>query len=248
MISAPPESAWALCLPVSLVPALAPLRLCPGVEVGEGEPPEIWVRGRTADESLAAALRAVPATARFRWLPDGRLQPHGALLAAQKLPALTWQPLAAWLAFALPTARLPAARPTPVRLALRPSHESRPANAALLPLAAWLDWMAQAPVLRLNPLRFAATPAGQCLLIGTPLPPVPCRPCVEEAGVIVPAGLTWQPAVSAAVVRRVLAVPAEAIVLWDEAGVQMIGGELLVAASRGAVRATRAALASPEVL
>jgi hypothetical protein len=233
-------SAWALRLPADEARAAAALRLHEGVEVGEYGG-ELWLRGRKADAPLTAALRALPATARYAWLPDGHLQPDGALLATERLPAAEWQPVRDWLRVALPIAQLPAEAPDRVPLTLRPHQAERTANAALLSLEAWLDWLARAPALRLKPLRFAATTSGQCLVLGTPLPSLPCRPCWEQAGVIVPAGLAWTPAVPAVVVRRVLGVPSETLVLWDEHGVQVLDPELLVPASRGAVRATRQA-------
>lgn len=239
------SAAWALRLPVSAAGALAPLRLIAGVEIGEHPAGnEIWLRGRSADEVLAGALRALPAIARYAWLPDGRLQPHGATLAVERLPAVEWQLLRAWLRFAVPLTRLPANTPPAVQITLGPGYDARPANAALVPLAALLDWMLVAPALRLAPLRFAATSAGYSLVLGSPLPALPCRACFEDSGVVVPAGLAWRPTVSALVVRRLLRAPNDAVVVWDETGARVLNAELFVTASRGAARATRALMAT----
>lgn len=242
----PAATAWALRLPARDAGALARLRLFAGVEIGEtADGAEIWLRGGGAEAGLAEALRAVPATARYTQMADGRLRPFGALLAVERLPELAWQPLRAWLRVAPPVARLPAGVPPPVRLVLTASHDARAANAALVPLGAWLDWMLAAPALRIARLRFAASADGRALVLGAPLPALPCRACVEEAGVVVPAGLAWQPAVSAGVVRRTLRVPDGAVVLWDETGMRVLAAELFVPASRGAARATRAARETP---
>jgi hypothetical protein len=235
--------AWTLRLPAGSAGALIPLRLCAGLEVGEhAAGGEIWLRGRSADPALAASLLTMPATARYRWLPDGRLQPHGAVLAVEVLPTLEWRPIQAWLHFVFPLVRPPAALPTPVSVELASDHAARAANAALLPLNSLLDWMRDAPALRLAPLRFAATVEGRALVLGVPLPSLSCRPCVEIEGVVVPAGLAWKPAVSARVVRRWLQVADDVTVLWDETGVHRLGTELFVSASRSTARATLRAL------
>lgn len=237
--------AWALRLPAGDVHAVAPLRLSEGIEIGEAEG-ALWLRGRKADEALAAKLRALPAAARYTWVTEGdRLRPVGALLAAERLPATEWRPLRTWWSVVLPPARLPA-EPPRSGLTLVPSHAARVANAAVLPLAPWLDWMLTAPELRLARLRFAATPGGRCLVLGAPPPSLPCSACVEENGVVVPAGLAWQPAVSTKTLRRVLGAAEDAVIFWDAAGVHVLGAELFVPASRGAARATRAA--STEVM
>lgn len=236
----PIVEAWALRLPRVNAAALMPLRLAPGIELGEdGE--SLWLRSRRGDDTLRAALRALPAVARFDWLPENRLRPAGAWLGAERLPELQWYPLREWLRLAFPPARLPADTPPPVLLELVASSCERTANARLLLLDAWLEWARSAPTLRLGKLRFAASSEGHCLVLGSPLPPLPGRACVEEHGVVVPAGLAWRPAVPASLVRRVVGAPEGALVWWDEAGARVLGSELFVAATRTAIAATRAA-------
>ena len=75
-------------------------------------------------------------------------------------------------------------------------------------------------------------------VLGTPLPSLPGRACVEDAGIVVPAGFAWTPAVSARVVRRALFATDETIVLWEEDGVRLLDAELFVPASRAAAHAT----------
>jgi hypothetical protein len=214
-----------------------------GVEIGGPTPSgELWLRGRSADDLLSRTLLTLPATARYAWLSDGRLQPRGAVLAAEYLPAIEWQPLNTWLRFTAPVARLPADVPPPLQLELVPGHEARLANAALVPLEPLLAWMLEAPALRLAPLRFAASSTGRGLVLGSPLPALSCRACYNDEGVVVPAGLAWKPAVSALVVRRLVHAPNGAVVFWDETGAHVLDAELFVAASRSAARATGAAL------
>lgn len=232
--------AWALRLPLNAGSALASLRLAPGVEIA-ADATALWLRGQHCDDELATTLRGLPADARYEWLTEsGRLRPVGALLAAEKLPALDWQPLRAWLGLAPPAARFPAEQPRPAALQLVRGQTARRANAMLVALESWLAWMRTAPELRLARLRFAASADGRALVLGTPGPSLPGRACVEEAGVVVPAGFTWWPPVSARVVRRALSAPDDAVIWWDEAGARVLGTELFVAASRASAHATAA--------
>lgn len=232
--------AWALRLPLASALTAASLRLVSGIEAAEDlATGDLWLRGRHADEDVARGLRGLPATERYTWLPDDGLRPIQALLVVRRLPTLTWQPLRTWAACAAPPAALPARRPPAATLRLAPAHLARAANAALVARDALLDWMLSAPALRLARLTFAVRTDGAALVLGAPLPPLPGRPCVEDAGVVVPAGLAFSPAVSSNVVRQVIRAPHDAIVLWDENGPQILGRELFVPASRGAARATR---------
>jgi hypothetical protein len=234
----PVVEAWVLRLPRANADALAPLRLHAGLELGE-DGDALWLRGKRADDALRLALRGLPALERFDWLPDQRLRPAGDWLAARTMPDLRWTPLAEWLRPALPSARFPADAPPPVLLELVASTRERAANALLLPLDRWLEWALTAPELRLAQLRFAASADGRCLVLGAPLPPLPGRACVEDHGIVVPAGLAWRPAVPASLVRKVVGAPDDALVWWDETGARVLGAELFVSASRAAVRATR---------
>lgn len=218
--------------------ALASLRLARGIEVAESEG-QLWIRGTFADAPTLALIAGLPATARYTWLiPHDRLQPAGSLLASDRFPESTWRPLQEWLATTAPVARYPTAQPRPLQLELRRTHEARPANAALAELDAFLIWARHAPAIRLSRLRFAASDRGRALVLGTPLPPMPLTACVESGGVVVPAGFTWHPQVSSAVVRRVMGAPEGAIVLWDQTGTQLLPGELFVAATRANARLT----------
>ncbi|HLP07888.1 MAG TPA: hypothetical protein VK178_06960 [Opitutaceae bacterium] len=239
-VPTPIVDSWALRLPRANASALIGLRLTAGIELGE-DGASLWLRGQRADDTLRAALRALPAVARFDWLPDNRLRPAGAWLGAERMPELRWIPLREWLRPVFPSSRPPADAPPPVLLELVPTTRERPANARLLALDGWLDWARTAPLLRLERLRFAASPDGRCLVLGAPPPPLPGRACVECAGVVTPAGLTWQPSAPVELIRRVAGAPERAILWWDETGARVLDADLFVPASRAAIAATAAA-------
>lgn len=236
-----PARSWALIVPLGQAAAVTALRLLRGIEVAiDGE--VLWLRSRSADETVFAATRALPATARYEWAEDDLLKPEGAILPVRRLPVLQWCDLRQWACVALPIANVPAALPAPALIRAIPSHVAVEANALLVPLAPFLEWAEQGPVLRLERLRFAANPAGAALVLGTPLPPLPGRFCVETDGIVVPAGLALHPIATAAVLRRVLNAPSDAIVFWDEAGPRILSAESFVPLRRSAARLTRSAL------
>ena len=98
--------------------------------------------------------------------------------------------------------------------------------------------------MRLDRLQFAAAVDGRVLVRGKPQPPLPGQRFIIYSGVAVPAGFTWQPAVSPGVLARRFAVSGEALVLWNKDGtITRLQGEQFIPVSRSAVRATKQAFA-----
>ncbi len=236
-----PARAWALTVPLAHATTVIGLRLLRGVQIAlDGD--SLWLRSRSPDESVFAATRGLPATARYDWTDDDFLKPEGAVLPVRRMPSLEWTDIREWARVAFPVANVPAALPAPALMQLVPAHAISDANALLVSLSSFLDWVDRATALRIERLRFAANAAGEALVLGTPLPPLNGRPCVETDGVIVPAGFAVHPAVTALVVRQVLNAPADAFVVWDEKGPRVLSAECFVSVSRSAGRLTRLAL------
>jgi MoxR-vWA-beta-propeller ternary system protein len=237
--------AWAIRLHRADAAALAPLRLCPGVEVAEGSS-DVWLRGRATEDWVHRALRRMPAVTRFEWLAQDRLRPIESRIPADAFPPLSWQPLDRWLQATLPLAALPAWEPRPVPLRLVRSEAEVPADLLVTGLGEWTSFALSCPEVRLRALQFAVTTDQRALVRGRPLPPLPGRRFVAHGPVAVPAGYSWRPAVSVAVVIRRLGLPADALALWHEDGAfTRLHAEQLVAATRSAVRATLQALTTP---
>ncbi len=214
------------------------LRLVPGLSVCE-RPGEVWLQGDAPDESLDARLRALPGAQRFAVLPDRQLVATGARVPHGHLPDGPWQPLARWLEVRLRAPGLAgkAGRRVPVRL-VRCSAEAEPA-VLVTTLAAWEAYAVAAPQVRLDRWSFALGAAGEVVVRGSPLPPIPGEAFVEREGVAVPAGWAWEPAVDAAVLRDVLGLCAGDLALlragggWDH-----VAADSFVRASRSAARAS----------
>src|SRR6266567_984294 len=119
--------AWVIRLTRQDAFSLAPLRLVPSIEIAETQE-DIWVRGKAGDDKPGNALQALPAFARFEWLPDGRLRSVESRIPAQSLPSLDWKPIAQWLRVELPSPAPPGQDPARTGVRLVRSGNERRAN------------------------------------------------------------------------------------------------------------------------
>jgi hypothetical protein len=244
--------------------SLAPLRLTRGIEVAEKEP-FVWVRGPGDDEKIERLLRALPAVARYEVSTGNRLRNLESRIPSEALPALNWQPVNTWLRVRMPSVdpvlsgAKPAEAGTPYERKNPPPHvggygvplrivrsaEEHPIALLMTSLADWREFALTAPEIRLRQLRFAVDGAGNVVVRGKPLPPLPGRHFVLNGNIAVQAGFAWEPAVSADVLSRRLGLSAEALALFHEDGTfSRIEDEQFVPATRSAVRET-AGLVTP---
>lgn len=229
---------WALALPRDDAAVALALRLHSTVEVCSVGA-VVWLRGRSGDEALQRQLLSLPATARYAWVPEtGALRPVGSRLASERLPAEGWTPLRAWAVVQWPSATLPAQVPPRVSLRLVRTSRPRPANAWLGRLNDLAEWAGRAPQVRLERLRCATCADGRTLVLGVPTPSLPGRTCVEESGIVIPAGMECCPHMTSGALRRTFGMAEGAVLLWDEAGARLLPEELFVPATRSAVRTT----------
>ena len=233
---------WIICLSSDDAAAVAGLRLTPGLEIAEADG-KVWLRGPATNDSLSTALQRLPALARYE-VKGNRLRNLDSRIPSDMLPTLAWQPLKTCMLVERPPeqivsdncSRLPA-----VRIQLIRSTEEREPNLLLTSLGEWHDFAISAPELRLRPLRFAVNAEALVLVQGEPLPPLPGRRFVVQGNVAVPAGFSWQPAVSPAVLARLLGAREDELALLYEDGTYCrLLAEQFVAATRAAVRATMA--------
>jgi hypothetical protein len=235
--------AWAICIGVQDVSALAPLRLMSGVEIAVAGA-EIWLRGKALEDTIAARLSALPARGRFEWIGSDQLRRLDRRIPSERLPAASWHPLSEWLRVELPVAALPGFLPATIPLRLVRSVDERDPDLLLTTLEAFHRFVLEAASVRLERLRFAASDDGPVLVHGTPLPPLPGKRFVLHQSIAVPAGFTWRPAVSAEVAARRLVVSGAALVLWNEDDtVTRLHAEQLIPVTRSGVAATIKALA-----
>lgn len=233
---------WVIQLARNDAEALASLRRHTDIQIGEDNE-ALWLSGKMANESLALALQALPAMARFDSIGGNVLRPVGSRIPSATLPKLSWQPLTSWLQVQAPVAALPGNLPGRETLRLVRSSQEFSANLLRTHLDSWNQFALSAGMIRLAPLRFAVSDSREVLVCGQPIPPLPGRQYVEREGVAVPVGFHWQPAVDISIVRRVFNVVADALIVWDENNTFIrVNAEQFVPATRGNARATAAAM------
>jgi hypothetical protein len=229
---------WALRVAARSSAQVASLRLQGGIDVHEGHD-GLWLRGASASPQVWRELAAVPSAERFVVDGAGACRAVGQHLPAATLPTGPWQPLASWCTVALATTAAPAAVPLAVPLrAVRGGAETA-ANVLRTSLVALGAWADGAALVRLLPLRFAASPHGEVLVHGQPLPPLPGAVFVEAHGVALPAGCEF----AARVPRELVAVrlqlqPGDLALCADTGAIELVRALAFVQLSRAAVRTT----------
>lgn len=227
---------WAVWLPVEGAPSAAGLRLEPGVEVLE-LPDAIWLRGSSTDERIQKLLLQLPGACRFDVFPGGELRPAGSRLPSGRLPAGAWTRLKDWIEVELPAAAFAAGDPvrTPLQWVRVPGAGD--ANVLLATLADWATYGDTAPQIRLKPLRFAVAADGRVVVQGHPLPPLPGERYYERAGVAVPCGWGWSPAVEPELFRDTWKLQPQDLALVSADGSwERIRADQFVRATRSAIR------------
>lgn len=231
---------WAVCLPVDGAHAAAGLRLEPRIEVLE-TPDSIWLCGDSADGRMERLLWQLPGAKRFDVLPGGELRPVGSRLPSGRLPAGDWTRLNTWAQVELPTAAFAAMSSPQAPLQLVRSAGEIEANVLLTTLADWTAYGDTAPQIRLERLRFAVSAEGKVIVHGQPLPPLPGERYCEQAGVAVPCGRSWSPAVEPELLRDAWKLESQDLAFvstdgtWDH-----LRGDQFVRATRSAIRETAA--------
>jgi len=233
---------WALYIAKEDSATLTALRLANGIEVAENDD-QIWLRGKGGGETLEPKLAALPALERFVWLDLDKLCRIDQRVPSRRLPEFPWKPINAWSAVRFPLAAFPADLPPKVSLRLVRSYEEQRPALLITSISEFASFIANAAIIRLNPLRFAANANGEVIIRGHPLPPLPGRQFVLHGRVAVPAGLSWQPAVSVELLERAFSVSGDAMILWHEDGaITRLHAEQFFSVTRSAVCATAAAL------
>jgi MoxR-vWA-beta-propeller ternary system domain bpX2 len=249
------SSQWVIRIALTDAESLAPLRLTRGIEVAEKEQ-FVWIRG-PSEEKVERLVRALPAIARYEVTGGNRLRNLESRIPAEMLPALNWQLVSAWLRVKMPTSSSPRPSPPveeretdisllPVSIRIVRSAEERSIALLVTSLEEWREFALNAPEVRLRQLRFAVDEAGNVVVCGKPLPPLPGRQFVLHGNIAVQAGFMWKPAVSADVLSRRLGLGTDALALFHEDGTfSRIEAEQFVPATRSAVRETAEGFVTP---
>lgn len=235
--------AWALRVAREGSAHVAALRDRAGIETCT-HAGQTWLRGACADRALWLLLAAVPGGERFVVDDAGRCRVPGRSLPTAQLPPGPWHPLRDRAAVALPVPALPAALPPRAALTIVRGGDVAAANGLRCALADLARWIDDAAEVRMRGLRFAANARGDAFVHGTPLPPLAGTPFVVAAGIALPAGHRFEPAVPPAIVAAHLALMPDDVALCSAHGAWVVlRAEHFVALTRSAVRTTTAELA-----
>jgi hypothetical protein len=232
------QAAWALKIAQSDGASLSPLRLSPSVEVAEKDN-AIWIRSRSRDELVTRVLPAIPALARYDWLPGDRLRRFGSRIPSDSFPPMVWKPLVELVQVQLPPVTISTAKPGRVPLQLIRTAQEMNASLLLTDSGKWGAYARTAAEVRLSKWEFAINAHAQVLVRGEPLPPLPGRRYVLINNVAIPSGFTWSPQIDVQVLSQSLGLNSESIAIFHEDGTHWrLLSEQFVPATRAAVRAS----------
>lgn len=155
-----------------------------------------------------------------RWRLEGNdwLRP-GMRVPDLELPDLAWQAAGDVIRFTLPRIEVAARVSQDERISLRLVRGGNVAicEGLLTNVSALARWVQSAPESRLRSLRWVITSSTptKCLILGKQLPPVAGVPLVNQQQILIPAGFTWTPNVSASDVRKLFGLSATQWLLWE---------------------------------
>ena len=155
---------------------------------------------------------------RWRLVGSDWLRP-GMRVPDLELPNLAWQSLRDVIRFQLPRIEVAARVSQDERISLRlvRGGSITHCEGLLTNVSVLARWVQSAPESRLRSLRWVITSSTptKCLVLGKELPPVAGLPLVNRKQILIPAGFTWTPNVSASDVRNLFGLSATQWLLWE---------------------------------
>lgn len=222
------------------LPSLGPIRCMAGLRAATHEG-RIWVRGINTHEQPAPEILQLPAVQTYLLDEQERLFPPKGQTPVSELPALSWLALTEFIPVTLPVSAMPGVLAEKHPLRLRPSGSIQQGDALLTDLRIWKSYAADAPLVRLQQLRFAVSAQDKVLILGTPLPPLPGKEYVTQDHMLLPCGFDFDPPVAGRLAARQLNPLEDFLLLFDTDGSwEQIPYDHFVPATRSAVRLTKA--------
>jgi len=230
---------WVLVLQKSDLTQLGKIRCWLGMQIAQNGQ-ELWLRCPMRKAELDEALRRLPALYTYREDAQGLLFQAGRSTPSSRLPLLNWVPLTEYLPVELPVAALPAHLPTPHLLQLLPTAEVQDSVALKISLEQWQLYAETAPAIRMECLRFALSGAGEVLVMGEPLPPIPGQEYWLQESILLPAGYDFEWAIVAQLLQmRENSEGKYYLVFNHEGNWQKIEKQYFVPATRAGIRLSK---------
>lgn len=231
------NSAWAVRIPDNAAAALGRLRLLKGIEVAQGIN-EWWLRGSALTDELELLLRTLPDGELFLVLDDGQLVPIDRRVPDGELPQVRWRPIRDAVAPSLPASGFAGRLTDKIPIQLVRSFEERPVNVMVVSFSEFKAWAKNAPVIRLQRLRFATRHDGKTIIHGEPIPPLNGKRFTEQSGIAVPLGISWSPFLEADQLATRWQLNQGDICLWTAEGRELVTADQFVACQRSSILET----------
>jgi len=199
----------------------------------------LWLRGIMSGQDIDIRLLQLPAI--HTYIIDGahNLFPQGTSTPVLNVKRLAWTPIDKYIPLEVPTSALPAKIDGAVPVRLVQSLQENNSVALLTTYAHWKAYADSAAAVRLSILQFAASPAGNVLIMGSPLPSLPGQSYWRRGQILIPAGMDFEIPMVATLMERGLALQQHALILLQPDGNwHMLPVGAFAPASRSAVRLT----------
>ncbi|PSL46653.1 hypothetical protein CLV51_103634 [Chitinophaga niastensis] len=226
-------------LPADKYATLGAVRCLPGL-LAAVDDDVLWLRGIPFTGKPDPEIRRLPATHTFLLDETNLLFPTDSLTPVATLKSLHWKSLPELLQIVLPVSAMPAEITAKYQVQLAPAEKQQTTHALLTTLTAWCNYAETAPLIRLQPLTFAASDKNEVLIMGQPLPPIPGKEYVLQHKLLLPAGYEFNPAGIAFLVAAKLNPQQEDYLIFDATGTwECIPATAFVKAGRSAIRLTK---------
>lgn len=219
-------------------PAVLAGLLGANAQVAQGIDGRWWLRIRNADTATLTRLQSVPGRRMIDRGDQWLVRPGEKIASARVDADCEWKRLEDVLRIEMPTAWMAGrlSESTKTDLRLRRGGEPTTPSAAIITSEQLGRWAESASEVRLRRLRWLVDDR-QALVLGDPLPSVEARLMVSDQRVLVPAGMSWFPQVSAAQVRSLFGVRADQWIVWEHDRCSVVDDDQFHSMRRSAIRA-----------
>jgi hypothetical protein len=198
---------------------------------------QIWLKGPLNNDRNQLLISSLPVLASYELDEQNRLFPKGKLTPVDQLEGWEWEKLSDFVRVEMPVSALPARQVNPISISLVRNENSYPAYALQTSFAAWKNYVDEAPLVRLQALKFVVSSLDEVLIIGEPLPPIPGKSYWLNEDLLMPAGFNFDPPFLGQLLNQKLKVQTPSYILFNEEAKQdIIPVDLFKPADRAVVR------------
>lgn len=180
----------------------------------------IWLKGPLNSGPNQLAISSLPVLASYELDEQNHLFPKNRSTPVKQLEDWEWEKLSDFVSVEMPISALPAQQVAPVPVSLLRNENPYPAYALQTDFAVWKNYVNEAPLVRLQALKFVVSSLGEVLIIGEPLPPIPGKSYWLNEHLLVPAGFNLDPPFLGQLLNQKLKGQTPSYILFNEKGVQ----------------------------